>query len=205
MGNYLFSRRHLLATIVAAAGFVGASGTPAQAALLGSSSCSNQTLTQPFLRWGDTNTYELAPGGSFEGPPTWTLSGGARVVAGSEPFGVTGSVGSSSLYLPAGGSAQSPFVCVSTAKPTFRFFGVNRSLLSTVLVQIVYNEPLLGQVAVPVGVVALSGKWAPSLPMLTGSGILDLSSGTAQVALRFTTLTGGSQIDDVFVDPRMHD
>lgn len=31
-----------------------------------------------------------------------------------------------------------------------------------------------------------------------------LSGGTAQVALRFTELTGSSQIDDVYVDPRMH-
>jgi hypothetical protein len=30
-----------------------------------------------------------------------------------------------------------------------------------------------------------------------------LTGGTSQVALRFTALTGSSQIDDVFVDPRM--
>ena len=65
--------------------------------------------------------------------------------------------------------------------------------------------PLLGEVAVPVGTVALSSTWAPSLPMLTASVVTGaLSQGTAQVALRFTALTGDSQIDDVFVDPRMH-
>jgi hypothetical protein len=39
--------------------------------------------------------------------------------------------------------------------------------------------------------------------MLTGSiagGLL--AGGTTQLSLRFTALTGTSQIDDVFVDPR---
>ena len=68
-----------------------------------------------------------------------------------------------------------------------------------------YRLPLLGPVAVPVGMVALSGSWAPSASMLTASAVTGLlSRGTTQVALRFTALTGSSQIDDVFVDPRMH-
>jgi hypothetical protein len=40
--------------------------------------------------------------------------------------------------------------------------------------------------------------------MLTGSVVGGLlSGGTAQVALRFTALLGTSNIDDVFIDPRM--
>ena len=128
----------------------------------------------------------------------WTLSKGARVEAG-------GPSGSHSLYLTAGASAQSPFVCVDAANPTFRFFGRNDGLLSTVLVQVVYNEPLVGPVALPVGVFALGGSWQPSLPMLTASVVQGLlSNGTAQVAIRFTELTGASQMTNVYVDPRMH-
>jgi hypothetical protein len=57
-------------------------------------------------------------------------------------------------------------------------------------------------VPLPVGTVALGGSWAPTLPMLTGSAVGGLvSGGTAQVALRFTAVTGSWQIDDVFVDP----
>jgi hypothetical protein len=122
------------------------------------------------------------------------------VVAGSEPYGASGSVGKSSLYLPAGASAQSPVTCVNFAYPTFRLFARNDWLLSTVLVQVVYNG-----LALPVGVSALSGSWQPTLPMLTASavpGLLD--GGTTPVALRFTALLGGSHIDDVYVDPRMH-
>jgi hypothetical protein len=40
--------------------------------------------------------------------------------------------------------------------------------------------------------------------MLTGSVVGGLlSGGTAQVALRFTALTGRSEIDDIYIDPRM--
>jgi hypothetical protein len=177
---------------------------PAQAALISTGACNEASLSQPFLRWGDSSYYELVPGGNFEGSLSgWTLSGGAERVAGSEPYGVTGSVGAYSMALPTGASAQSPFTCVDAGYPTFRFFARNDSLASTVLVQVVYKT-VLGSVALPLGVVALSGDWQPTLPMLTGSVVTGLlSGGTAQAALRFTALTGSSEIDDVFVDPRM--
>jgi len=180
------------------------SAAPAQAALLSTGACNESALSQPFLRWGDSSQYELVPGGDFEGSlATWTLSGGAQQVAGSEPYDATGSVGAHSLALPAGASAQSPFTCVNASYPTFRFFARNGGLASTVLVQVVYQTPL-GYVSAPLGTVALSGEWQPTLPMLTGSLVGGaLSGGTAEVALRFTALTGSSQIDDVFIDPRM--
>lgn len=189
------------ATTIALTAF---SAAPAGAALISTGACSDARLTQPFAQWGDQSTYELAPGGDFEGSLAgWTLSGGAARVAGSEPYGVTGAVGSDSLALPAGASAQSPYVCVNAGYPTFRFFARNTGLLSTVLVQVVYKTPL-GTVALPLGTVALSAQWQPTLPMLTGSAVAGLiTGGTAQAALRFTALTGSSRIDDVFVDPRM--
>jgi hypothetical protein len=186
--------------------FLGTAGaTPAHAALISTGACNEASLSQPFARWGDTGSYERVPGGDFEGSLTgWTLSGGAERVAGSEPYGATGSVGSYSLALPAGASAQSPFTCVDAAYPTFRFFARNDALLSTLLVEVVYKTPL-GTVALPLGAVALSASWQPTLPMLTGSVVTGLlSGGTAEAALRFTALTGSSRIDDVFVDPRMH-
>lgn len=178
---------------------------PAGAALIDTNACSETQVSQPFLPWGDSSSYELAPGGDFEGSLAgWSLAGGAERVAGSEPYGASGSVGSYSLQLPAGASAQSPFMCVDAAYPTFRFFARNDALLASVLVQVVYETPV-GPVALPLGAVALSGKWQPTLPMLTGSvAVGALTGGTAQVALRFTALLGTSQIDDVFVDPRMH-
>jgi hypothetical protein len=196
----------LLAGLLAGIAFAALPVTSARADVISTSACDNSVLTQPFLRWLDIEQYKLAPAGSFEGGATgWSLSGGARVVSGSEPYGVTGSVGSSSLYLPAGATAQSPFTCVNAAYPTLRFFGRNGGLLSSVAVQVVYKSPLGGQLVIPVGIVAVSGSWKPTLPMTTLSAVPGaLNGGTAQVALRFAALTGASQVDDVFVDPRMH-
>jgi len=180
------------------------SAAPAGAALISTGACNEAALTQPFARWGDTNTYELAPGGDFEHSLAgWTLSGGAARVTGSEPYNATGAAGAYSLALPAGASAQSPYVCVNASYPTFRLFARNGGLLSTVVVQVVYKT-LLGPAELPLGTVAPGGTWQPTAPMLTGSlvGAL-LTNGTAQAALRFTALTGSSRIDDVFVDPRM--
>jgi hypothetical protein len=176
-------------------------------ALISTDACDNATLTQPFLQFTDSNQYKLVAGGDFEGSLSgWTLSHGATRVAGSEPFGATGRVGQSSMYLPAGASVQSPYTCVDAAYPMFRLFGRNNGLLSIVAVSIVYKEPLLGSVAVPIGLIALNGSWAPSAQMLTLSAVQGIVNGlltgkTPQVALRFTAVTGSSQIDDLFIDP----
>jgi hypothetical protein len=201
-------RRLVLKGLVGALALVCIPAASARAdGLINTDPCDNATLTQPFLQWGDSNSYKLVPGGDFEGSMAgWTLTGGAAVRPGSEPFNATGSRGASSLYLPPGGSAQSPFTCVDFAYPTFRFFAKNNSLLSTVLVSIVYKEPLLGPVTLPIGSAVLSPKWGPSLPMLTASAAQTvvnelLAQGTPEVALKFTSVLGSSEIDDVFVDP----
>jgi hypothetical protein len=205
MKQGLFSRRVLsLAAVISSLGVSGAlSAAPAQAALISTNACDSSALTTPFSGLGDTNDYKLVPGGSFESGTTgWTLSGGAKVVSGSEPYGATGAVGNSSLYLPAGASATTPYTCVNAAYPSLRMFARNNGALSTVLVQLVYKG-LLGLVPIPVGVSALSPQWGPTLPMLTASAVPGLlSGGTTQVAIRMTALTGSSQIDDIFVDPR---
>jgi hypothetical protein len=202
----LFSRHtRLVGAVISALGIAVLSGAPAKAALITTDACDNATLSQPFAQFNDSNDYKLVPGGSFEnGASGWTLGHGASIVSGSEPFGATGSVGASSVKLTAGSSVTSPFTCVDAAYPTFRFFARNNGLLSTVLVSVVY-KPLLGiPVAVPVGPVLLSTSWAPSAPMLTVSVLTSLlHGGTIPMAIRFTAVTGNSQIDDVFVDPHM--
>ena len=202
-------REQLLLGLVGALALVCVPAASAKAALISTDPCDNAALTQPFAPWGDSNSYELVPGGDFQGSLAgWTLTGGASRDPGSEPFGATGNVGKSSIYLPAGGSVQSPYTCVDAAYPAFRFFGRNNGLLSTVAVSIAYKEPLLGPVAVPIGTVLLTPGWAPSARMLTLSAVQGIVNGlltgtTPQVALRFTAVTGSSQIDDVFIDPHM--
>ncbi len=179
--------------------------------LINTDPCDTATLSQPFAKWGDTNDYKLVPGGDFEGSLAgWTLTGGAKLVSDSEPYGATGAVGDWSMDLPAGASVQSPYTCVDFAYPTFRLFAHNESLLSTVAVSIVYKEPLLGPLTLPVGVIALDGTWKPTMAFQTLSAeqsiVNYLLAGGAmpQVALRFTALTGSTHIDDVFIDPERY-
>jgi hypothetical protein len=176
----------------------------AQGALISGGACNEASLSQPFLKWGDSSSYELVPGGDFEGSTAgWTFSGGAQRTAGSESYAASGAAGSYSLALPSGASAESPYTCVNASYPTFRFFTRADAALSTVLVTVVYRTAL-GTISLPLGVAAPGGQWQPTLPMLTGSVVGGLlSGGTAEVALRFTSLTGSSNIDDVFIDPRM--
>lgn len=170
-----------------------ASAPPAQAAIINLDACGVAPLSQPFARWLDPASYELAPGGDFESP-AWSLSGGARRVAGSDPFAATGARGAWSLSLPAGASAQSPPTCVDAAYPTIRFF---TSGVGVVAVSVVY-----GNLTIPAGVAVAAGGWAPSLPALTDSALVAATSdGSAQVSVRLTTRLGNVRVDDVFVDP----
>jgi hypothetical protein len=165
----------------------------AQANVVDLSACNIARLSQPFLPWLDPSSYELAPGGDFE-TATWSLTGGAQRVPGSEPFAATGTLGSWSLSLPAGASAESPSTCVDAAYPTIRFFTEGTGLLE---VNLVY-----GNLTLPAGVDVVAGGWSPSLPMLTDSALVAAASdGSAQVSIQLTTLVGNVRVDDVFVDP----
>jgi hypothetical protein len=164
------------------------------AAQANSGTCDNSQASQPFANWGDNSSYVLAPGGDFEGSPGWTLSGNAAVVAGSEPFAATGTLGSYSLSLPRGSSAESSATCVDANDPTLRFFIGGSGKL---MVEVVYSG-----VGIPVGIVNAGGDWAPSAILPTGSALFDnLWGASDQVYLKFIALTGNPQVDDVFIDP----
>ncbi|HEV7176940.1 MAG TPA: hypothetical protein VGN29_15680 [Solirubrobacteraceae bacterium] len=201
MKKYLWGLRSLALGAVTAG--IALAGLPAtsSAALISGGACDNSSLSQPFANYGDSNEYKLVTGGNFEGSLSgWTLSGGARVINGGNPNGSSGH----SLYLPAGASVTTPFTCVNAAYPSFRLFARNDSLLSTIVPQVVYKLPLLGNVALPIGAAALSPNWSPTLPLLTASLVTGLlNGGTAEVALKFTAALGPSEVDDIYVDPLM--
>jgi hypothetical protein len=167
----------------------------AQASLINLNTCNSNALSQPFAPWGDNASYELAPGGDFEsGSAAWSMTGGAQIVPGSEPFAATGTLGSSSLSLPALSTATSPSTCVDAAYPTVRFFIGGTG---TVAVSMVYDG-----LAIPAGVAIAGGSWSPSPIGITTSPLWGLlAGGTAQVKLQFTALLGSPTVDDVFVDP----
>ena len=123
-------RTRSLVTGVVAAGVLATgamAGVKIGAATIGTDPCGNTvSYVQPFLSWGDSARYVAIPGGSFE--PTaskFTLSGGAAVASGNEPFFVNRSTDAYSLALPAGTSATSPAMCVGVFYPTMRGFAVN--------------------------------------------------------------------------------
>lgn len=188
--------RRLVGGVSIAIGLAAALALPVSAAAadpVNFSPCNNATLSQPFAPWGDPSWYELAPGGNFESP-AWTLDSGAQLTAGSEPYAATGTLGNSSLSLPAGSSAQSPVTCVDAAYPTVRFFIAGTGLVAVNVID--------GGLDLPAGVVAASGAWEPTSVMLTEAPLYAaLSGGTAQVSLQLTGLTGDPQVDDVFIDP----
>ena len=167
----------------------------AQASLIDFSTCNSNALSQPFAPWLDPASYELAPGGDFESAsPPWKLTGSAGVVPGSEPYAATGTLGASSLSLPAGSSAASPTTCVNAAYPTVRAFVGGTGTLA---VSVVWKG-----LTIPTGLVVAAGSWMPTPIMVTTSPVLGLlSGGTAQVSILLTGLTGSPQVDDVFIDP----
>jgi hypothetical protein len=165
----------------------------ARADLISLAACNTSALSQPFTPWGDVASYELAPGGDFENP-AWTLSGGAKLVSGSEPYAATGTLGHRSLTLPVGSSAQSPTTCVDAAYPSARFF---ISGWGAVAVSVV-----AGNVDIPAGVAVAGFDWLPTPVMVTSSAVVGATSGgVANVSLRLTALSGQPQVDDVFIDP----
>jgi hypothetical protein len=176
---------------------------------LGLNGCPAQQIEHPFSRWLDNSNYVLAPGGTFEGSMDgWKLSGGAKVVAGSESFAAHGAGEDSALSLPSGSSATTPPICVAVLDPTMRYFAANDGgLLSLLRVDVLYHAPGGGTLTLPLGINLLGSKaWAPSLPVVVGADLLGvLTGGKATVQFRFSPAGLGAKwrIDDVYVDPYM--
>ena len=80
--------------------------------------CATPALSEPFVSYGDTNEYALAPGLAFDSftGTGWTLSGGATITSATLADGSTSPV----LSLPDGAQAVSPPMCVQYDYPTAR-------------------------------------------------------------------------------------
>lgn len=164
----------------------------------------NVPISQPFEQWGDSARYALVPGGSFEsGEPSWSLSGGARVVEGNEPFYVRSASDTRSLLLPPGSSVTTPNTCFVLGNWHLRFFLVNRGSPSGTLRVTVAVRNLLGVLRVlDGGTVSATGEWRPSPRVgLLVSNLTSLLN--SSISFRFTPVGTGAafQIDDVYLDP----
>ena len=212
-GRTLFSRRWKTrigsAAALAATALAVTAGSASAGVLVDSApSCDDQSLSRPFAPWLDLMQYTPLPGGDFESAASgWSLSGGASVVGGNESFHVGGDDDASSLRVPAGGSATSPTICVGLEHPTVRFFAKRNSGgllgLSTMRVEVLYENNLGIVERLPIGVVTPTSSWQPTLPMPVVANLLALLPGEhTPVAFRFTPLSGGDwSLDDIQVDP----
>jgi hypothetical protein len=156
------------------------------------------TNTYPFAQFGDRYPYYAFSNNGFEnGSSGWSLSGGAYVGTGNEPWYVNGA-GVRALNLPAGASATSPGFCINLFDPVVRMFA-RGAAGSDLRVQVVFHG-LGGNLT---GILNISdetgtGSWAP-----TGlfNSQLALPVLTAYAQIRITAVSGNWQVDDAFVDP----
>ena len=120
----------------------------AKAGLLGgggSASYCDPSSTRAFSQFGDSSNYARMLNGGFENGSTgWVLGGGAKVVAGNEPYYLSGNRSDShSLLLPAGSSAYSGTVCFALGDWHLRFMAKRLSSSGGLHVQVIVPS-LLG-------------------------------------------------------------
>lgn len=159
--------------------------------------------SQPFSQFGDQSDYcALANNGFESGSAAWTLSAGASIVSGNEPWYVAGP-GSHALDLAPGATATSPAVPISLLDPYFRMFARSAGANGSLRVQIVFHG-LTGNLTglLNVGEFAPGDypDWSPSqlVPSLLA---LPLGTTSAQMVVTSEASSGHWQIDDVYVDP----
>lgn len=192
-GSRRFAAGVAATAVLAPAGTAGAATAP----------CAGESLAQVFAGWGDRSWYFLAPHGSFEdGSAGWALTGGARVVDSSDPFGLGGPVDQKSLVLPTGASATSAPFCIKRDSRTVRWVQ-QASSDGALAVEVIHADTRATVPGRMLEVVRGHGEWQPSpevkIPM-HGTGAT--GNGYTSVALKLTALTSTWSIDDLFVDPR---
>jgi hypothetical protein len=195
----------LIAGAAALTALIAPAGASAGALVASAPDCDGQALSQPFAPWLDPSQYTLNAGGDFESAASgWALDGGATVVAGNEPYHVTGADDSSSLKLPSGASATSSTICVGLEHPTLRLFARRATgFVATMSVEVLFEDATGEARSLTIGSVTGTGSWQPTSPMAVVANLLPLLPGEhTPVQFRFSALNGGLQIDDVYVDPR---
>lgn len=187
-----------LAGVAAGSALASASSTSLLSGLIGGNCGATST---PFAPWGDNNAYYLTTDGDFaSGTSGWTLSAGAKLVAGSEPFLAHTTADDVSLLVP-NGSAVSPASCFGLLTPGVRLFAKSDGAGPATLHVRIIATGLLGVLSVlDGGTVTVGTSWAPTPVFATTLSQLDVPVGTKSVQIEYTT-TGDVQIDDIYIDP----
>ncbi len=153
-----------------------------------------------FAPWGDSSFYYFASNGGFEsGASGWSLSGGATVVSGNEPWHVHGASDASSLLIPDGGSATAT-VCIGLFDPQLRFFAEGQGAQVSVTLA---NPGAKAAKALKVdgGSFATGASWAPSPAISTKVASATSPLGGNSVQVTISANGAAAQIDDLYVDP----
>lgn len=193
---YLIPRPRLQRVICALVGAVAlATAVPAVA-----DACTVSTAneSQPFASLGDSAWYTLAPGGDFAPGTTsgWTFNG-ATVQNGSGLLAYNLSFGPSSAPISA------PF-CVSSATPTFRFYGRQTSgSWAEMNVNVLWTDPSGVTHTTSAAGLNLTPNWTAS-PVYNLGNMLPTQAGASfSVRIQFVPAAygGAVAIDDLYVDP----
>ncbi len=158
--------------------------------------CAAPTLFQGFAATHDDNWYTLTPGetsDNFDGTG-WTLTAGATIVATTLADGQTGLV----LNLPAGASATSPVMCVTSAYPKAKMIVRDMATPPGVSLGVRY---LAGSAATSAAVPVNSQGWSISPPLN-----LKPANTPGWQPVQFTISAspkspGSFQVYDFYVDP----
>ena len=126
------------------------------------------------------------------------------MVSGNEPWFVNSKADTKSLSIAKGGTATSPPFCVTALSPSLRFFARSEGKSARLDVDVIYTNPQTGaNDYLTAGTVGATTNWAPTPQMLLWANLLSAisPSGTTNLALRFTAVSGTWFVDDVYVDP----
>ena len=168
-----------------------------------SNGCSIPASSPVFSSFGDQADYSLLPGGSFQDTTGWVLNG-ASVVAGGEPWNVSGVSNPQSLSLPAGSYAVSPTFCVSSLFPTWRYFAdANGASGSQLQVTALFADTEGNTGELPVNSLSSANYSSWQLTPVLPLGSVVPPGDTVNVRLVFSVASSGStwNLDDLYVDP----
>jgi hypothetical protein len=190
--------RAALAAVLLAVVPLSVAGT-AEAA---TSDCTPRNLKKSFAAWGDQNDYFLVPDGSFEsGTPSWTTSWGVTPLLGSHGFTTLGTANARSLYLPYGGTATTPTMCVAANEDSLRFLYKNPGVPGAQLHVSIRVTSGVNVATNDLDITSSGFGWGAS-PRIMLPDIRD-ASGRQYVTVTFSTrgTPAAWRIDEVQVDP----
>ena len=175
---------------------VAAAGSPATAS---ASSCNYTLTSQMFAPWQDYAAYTPFQGSAFEsGASGWSWGNGAKIV-GSDSNSLLNQ-GTHSVEVPGGGTARSPWMCVNSATPSFRFFVRRVSGTGNLTIKGAFNSGGPNQAPI-LSTISAGGTWQPS-PVVVFPPVLTASTSGMDVQFQFVADPGTVfHIDDVALDP----